>query len=200
MDLYYLLLIFAISFISNATPFFGAPYTLIATTFLLKFGVSIVNFVEVVLVSGIGASTAKSVMYGVGFGVGSRLKHNKNVMYFHRVAKGRSFYLILFVTSIIPFLPLDDVVFLMGGAGKTSLFKMLEVAVISKILKSILEIGIEVEGIVQISKVINVSPVNIGIISSVVFLVLGVFIFKIDWESLHQRVERYLKSRTSGVS
>jgi membrane protein YqaA with SNARE-associated domain len=90
MSPYYLLFLFAISFISNATPFFGSPYTVIATTILLSLGINAENFLEAVLITGFGAATAKSVMYALGYGVGSKLKSNRSVQFFHRVMRGRS--------------------------------------------------------------------------------------------------------------
>lgn len=196
MDYYYLALIFAISFASNATPFFGAPYTVISSTVLLRFGFTPLNFAEVVVASGVGAGIAKSVMYGIGYGVGSRLKHNKNVNFFHRIIGGRSFYLAIFITAVMPFFPFDDFVFLIGGAGKASLLKMMEVTIPSKVLKSSLEIGIEAEGLLQIGKITRISPVELGIISSVAFAVLGILLFKIDWEKLYLKVERHFKQRS----
>lgn len=140
---YYLALVFAISFVSNATPFFGAPYTVIASTILLKIGFSPSNFALIVFASGLGAALAKSVMYGIGYGVGSNLKNNKNVVFFHRLIKGRSFYVALFIAAVIPFFPFDDFIFLIGGAGNAPLLKMVEVTVVSKLIKSSVEIGIE---------------------------------------------------------
>ncbi len=196
MDYYYLALIFAISFASNATPFFGAPYTVISSTILLKFGLTPLNFAEVVVASGIGAGVAKSVMYGIGYGVGTKLRDNRNVSFFHRIIRGRSFYLAIFITAVMPFFPFDDFVFLIGGAGKASLLKMLEITIPSKVLKSSLEIGIESEGLLQIGKIIKISPVELGVISSVIFVILGVVLFKIDWEKLYLRVERYFRQRS----
>ncbi|MEM4046489.1 MAG: hypothetical protein QXI65_02090 [Metallosphaera sp.] len=191
MQYYILALIFVLSFISNATPFFGAPYTVIASTLLIQEGVNPYNFLEVVIVSGIGSAIAKSVMYMIGYGLGSALKNNKNVKFFHQSIKGRSFYLVLFLTAILPFFPFDDFVFLVGGAGKASIIKMLEITIFSKILKSSMEIGIEVTGLIQISRLTDIPSVELGIISSILFAILGFLLFKIDWEKMYKRVERY---------
>ncbi|AWS00520.1 hypothetical protein DFR87_03375 [Metallosphaera hakonensis JCM 8857 = DSM 7519] len=199
MGYYYLALVFAISFVSNATPFFGAPYTVIASTILLKIGFSPSNFALIVFASGLGAALAKSVMYGIGYGVGSNLKNNKNVVFFHRLIKGRSFYVALFIAAVIPFFPFDDFIFLIGGAGNAPLLKMVEVTVVSKLIKSSVEIGIEAAGIIQIGKLTGISPVTLGVVSSIVFGVLGVLLFKIDWEKLYAKVERYFRQHSSST-
>ena len=198
MSPYYLLFLFAISFISNATPFFGSPYTVIATTILLSLGINAENFLEAVLITGFGAATAKSVMYALGYGVGSKLKSNRNVQFFHRVMRGRSLYLTVFITAILPFFPFDDFVFLMGGAGRAPLLKMLLVTLASKVAKSCIEIGLEALGLIQVGRFTDVSPVILGVISSVVFAVLGVVLFKLDWEGLYQKADKYLRALSDG--
>ena len=58
--------LFVISLASNATPFFGASYTLLATTILFGFGVTIGSFGLVVAVSATGVSIGKLVLYAGG--------------------------------------------------------------------------------------------------------------------------------------
>ncbi|AWR96513.1 hypothetical protein DFR86_02415 [Acidianus sulfidivorans JP7] len=193
MTIYLLLFIFAISFATNATPFFGAPYTIIASTILLKCGVNAVNFFEVVIFTALGAATSKSVMYVLGIGSRRGLKHNKNIIFFRRFINTKYFYITLFIFSIIPFLPLDDLVYILGGVEKAPLISMLEISYVGKIIKSLIEIPIEIFGILQISEAIGIKPVETGIISTIILVILAVALFKLDWEELYNRIEKYIK-------
>ncbi|MBW9140811.1 MAG: hypothetical protein K1T65_03790 [Candidatus Aramenus sp.] len=187
MNFTYLMIIFAISVATNATPFFGTPYTIVASTILLKSGVTPLNLAEVIAVTAVGAAIAKSVMYGIGYGIGHTLKHNKNVVFFSRFINHKSFYVALFILALLPGVPLDDFAFLIGGAGKASLAKMIEITFASKFIKSSIEIPLETFGLIAIGGIINVSPFLLGVISSVVFTVLSVVIFKVDWESIYNK-------------
>lgn len=190
MNLDSLIFIFAISFAANATPFFGAPYTLIASTILIKSGINTINLIQVVLVTGVAAAISKSVMYSAGIVARRGLKNNRNVKFFSRFIKTKSFYVALFVLSIIPFLPLDDLIYLLGGVEKASLISMLEISCVAKIIKSSIEIPIEVFGIVKISEVIGLQPFETGIITSIILTVLAIILFKLDWEELYKKIEK----------
>jgi len=61
-----ILILFLVSLGSNATPFFGASYTLIATTALLANEFSVGSFVLIVFVTAAGASLGKLVIYAGG--------------------------------------------------------------------------------------------------------------------------------------
>ena len=54
-----LIILFALALISNATPFFGASYTLIATTELVAIGFDLESFALVVVVTALGATLGK---------------------------------------------------------------------------------------------------------------------------------------------
>lgn len=190
MDLGVLLFIFIISFATNATPFFGAPYTLIASTILIKNGITIVNTIEVILITALGAATSKTAMYALGIAARKGLKNNKNVKFFSKFINTRSFYVILLITSIIPILPLDDLVYILGGVEKAKLLTMLEVSYIGKLIKSSIEIPIEIFGIIQISQVIGIRPFETGIIASVAITALAIILFKIDWEEIYKKIEK----------
>ncbi|WP_236753280.1 hypothetical protein [Acidianus sp. HS-5] len=192
MRIFYLLIILAISIATNATPFFGTPYTLVATTLLLKCGITPINLAEAIIITGVGAAVAKSVMYFIGLGARKGLKRNRNVIFFSRFTGKKSFYITLFLASIFPFLPLDDLVYLIGGTTKTSLISMLKISLFAKIIKSSVEIPIEAFGILQISEAIGISPFETGIISTVIMTVLAIILFKIDWENTYRKIEKYL--------
>ncbi|MCY0882940.1 MAG: hypothetical protein OWQ50_03885, partial [Acidianus infernus] len=165
---------------------------LVATTLLLKCGVTPINLAEAIILTGVGATVAKSFMYFIGLGARKALKRNKNVIFFSRFTSKKSFYIILFFTSIFPFLPLDDLVYLIGGTTKTSLISMLKISLLAKIIKSSIEIPIEAFGILQISEAIGISPLETGVISTVIMTILAIILFKIDWESIYRKIEKYL--------
>ncbi len=191
-----MLLLFAISFAFNATPFFGGPYTLVATTILLQTGVTPISFITVSIVTGLGAALSKSVMYIVGITAKKPLDKNKNVRFIKRIGTSRGLLISLFIASVIPFLPMDDFLYLAGGAAKLNLAPMLEISIIAKVIKSVIEIGTEIAGITGISELIHINPVDLGLISIVVFTVLGYILFKIDWEMTYNKVVKYIRQVT----
>ena len=183
--------LFAISFATNATPFFGASYTLIATTELISVGFTIENFVIIVLVTGIGATVAKVILYSGALGFRHELNKNKNIKLFHEWLNKRSFFVALFVTAFIPALPLDDYIYIGAGANRANLPPMLGVTLLAKLAKSGVEIFLEFYGIIDITGftkgILGLSTIEFSIILSVFFIVLGVVLYKLDWESLLKR-------------
>ncbi|BFH72550.1 hypothetical protein SJAV_04940 [Sulfurisphaera javensis] len=191
-----LLLIFSISFITNILPFAGAPYTLIATDFLLAYGKNIENILIVVLISGIGAALAKTLTYVLGIALKKPLRDNKNIPLIHKFIKSKYFPLALFITAILPGLPLDDYLYIGGGIVRESLKKMLIITIPSKILKSMIEIPLELFGIIKISDLADINPLYLSIALTVIFIILGILLIKIDWYSLYEKVnEKYLNKR-----
>ncbi|BBG22771.1 hypothetical protein [Sulfuracidifex tepidarius] len=188
--------LFAISFLFNATPFFGGPYTLIAATALLQNGVNPLSFLLVCIFTGLGAALSKPVMYLIGLSVKKPLQKNRNVMLVKRIGVNRGFSATLFIASVMPFLPMDDFLYLAGGAAKLNVLSMLQISIVAKIIKSSIEISTEILGLKGISEVTNINPVEIGIISIVVFSVLGYIIFKIDWEKTYQEAMKYVRRLT----
>ncbi|QGA53339.1 hypothetical protein GFS03_01445 [Sulfolobus sp. E5-1-F] len=190
-----LIVIFVISFITNATPFFGAPYTLITTSILIKSGVSPLSLILAIILSGLGASLSKLVMYALGIAIRKPLKNNKNILFIEKISKSYGFYVALLILSILPILPLDDYIFLAGGIAKLSVFKMVMVSIISKIIKSGIEIGIELTGISLVASLLDINAFELSIISAVVFALLGVLFFKLDWEKLLKKGEKFLREK-----
>ena len=150
-----LISLFLISLVSNATPFFGASYTLIATTYLVDTGFNLESFAIVVFVTALGATLGKVVIYAGAFGLQKSLQKNKNVRLLGKWLGKRSFYLALFITALIPILPLDDYVYIGAGANKGRLAPMLGVTFIAKLAKSAFEIFLEFTGIIAISGFIH---------------------------------------------
>jgi membrane protein DedA with SNARE-associated domain len=184
--LYALIPLFLFSLIANATPFFGASYTILATTELLANGVNLDNFALVVFVTALGASLGKAVIYAGAELFQGRLKKNKNVRLLGQWLGKTGFYLALFVTALIPALPLDDYVYLGAGANNARLPPMLGVTFLAKLVKSAFEILLELSGIIGISRYhfLGLSRLDLSIFLSVVFVILGIVIYKVDWEPI----------------
>ena len=190
--LFVLLTLFGVSVASNATPFFGASYTLIATTELISAGFNLDNFAAIVFVTGLGAALAKLVLYSGAFELRRELMKNKNVKLFHEWLHRRSFFVALFVTAFIPVLPLDDYIYIGAGANRAGVAPMLGVTLLAKLAKSAFEIYLEFTGIIDISgftkSVLGLSSVDFSILFSVFFIVLGVVLYKLDWEAVLRRI------------
>ena len=180
--------LFVISLVSNATPFFGASYTLVATTELIAFGFSVDAFILVVLISAAGAVIGKLVIYGGGRAFKGRLSKNRNVQLLASWLQDRKFLVAVFLTAVIPFFPLDDYIFIGAGAARTRLTPMLSVTVAAKLVKSAFEIELEFLGILRIASftkhVLRMSPFEFSILLTIAFVVLGIFLFKFDWGTL----------------
>lgn len=183
---------FGVSFITNATPFFGASYTLIATAELISSGYTFRTFALLVLVTGLGATLAKTVVYSGALGFRRQLRKNKNVRLFQEWFQNRSFSIALFVTALTPVLPLDDYMYIGAGANKSRLASMLGVTLPAKVTKSAIEMFLEYSGVLGLSaltrKSFGLSGVQFPLILSILFIGLGIFLFKLDWESLLKRV------------
>jgi hypothetical protein len=188
--------LFGVSLLSNATPFFGASYTLIATAELISAGFTLANFGLIVLVTALGATLAKIVIYSGAFGFRRELTKNRNIRLFDEWLNKRSFLIALFVSAFIPVLPLDDYIYIGAGANKAGLAPMLGVTLLAKLAKSAFEIFVEFNGILGISvltkSVFGVTSVEFSIILSVFFIALGVALYKLDWEPLLKRALSHL--------
>ncbi len=182
-----LLTLFGISFITNATPFFGASYTLLATAELISKGFSFENFGVVVLVTGAGAALAKLVLYSGALGLRKELTRNKNVRLFHEWLGKRSYFAALFLTAFVPALPLDDYIYIGAGANRARIAPMLGVTFPAKLAKSAFEILLEFSGILGLKNVLGLSWIELSIVFSLFFIILGIVLYKLDWESLLRR-------------
>jgi membrane protein DedA with SNARE-associated domain len=188
-----ILILFLVSLGSNATPFFGASYTLIATTALLADGFSLGNFVLIVFVTAIGASLGKLVLYVGGKRFRGRLERNKMVMVLGRMLERKSGLAVVFVTALIPGLPLDDYVYVGAGASSSRLTGMFIVTFLAKVLKGFLEIGLEYAGLGRLytaTGLTGLSRLETSILLSVVFLIVGVVFYKVDLEKVVSRLRR----------
>jgi hypothetical protein len=198
-----MLLLFLISFIANATAFFGASYTLIATAELSATGVNLPSFALVVFVTALGATLGKVVIYASAVGFQKSLLKNKNVRLLGTWIGKSGFYLGLFITALLPALPFDDYVYLGVGANRGKLAPMLGVTFAAKLIKSAFEILLELSGLLEISRLtkgfLGLSRLEISIVASVAFVIVGIAAYKIDWEPIAVRVGRLMK-REKGPS
>ena len=181
-----LLFLFAISFVSNATAFFGASYTLVATIELSATGISLQSFALVVLVTALGATCGKVVIYFGALGLKKNLLHNRNVQLMGRWLGSGGFYLGLFIAALLPVLPFDDYVYIGAGANGGKLATMLGVTFIAKLAKSAFEILLELSGIFEITRLTHnlfgLTRFELSAVASALLVVLGIAIYKIDWE------------------
>lgn len=180
--------LFIVSIVSNATPFFGASYTLVATAELISFGFSLEAFVLVVGITAIGAALGKVVILGSAKIFERQLATNKNVQMLEVWLEQRSFLLTVFVAAVVPLLPLDDYIFIGAGGAKGRLLPMVSVTVAAKLVKSAVEIGLEFMGIVNIAYLtrhyLGITSFELSVILSIVMVILGVFVFAFDWRRL----------------
>ncbi|MDG6901176.1 MAG: hypothetical protein JRM80_04365 [Nitrososphaerota archaeon] len=180
--------LFVVSLVSNATPFFGASYTLIATTELISYGFSVEAFTLIVGITAIGAALGKVVIYGSARVFKRQLAGNKNVQLLDQWLEHRRFLVAVFVAAVVPLLPVDDYIFIGAGGSKGRILPMMTVTVAAKIVKSAVEIALEFFGIINVAyitrHVLGLSSFEFAVILSAVMVVLGIFIFKYDWGRL----------------
>jgi len=200
--LYALVPLFLFSLISNATPFFGASYTLFATTELIANGVNLDNFALVVFVTALGASIGKIFIYAGALGFQESLLRNRNVRLIGTWLGRTGFYLALFLTALVPALPLDDYVYLGAGANNARLPPMLGVTFVAKLMKSSFEILLELSGIIGISRFhfLGLSRLNLSILLSIAMIVIGVVIYKINWGPTLAWADRTFRHQSGEVA
>jgi hypothetical protein len=176
------------SFLSNVSPFVGASYTLIATFQLVLLGYTAGNFLLVVLVSAVGATAAKVVIYYGAFGFKGLLLKNKNVRLMGRYSMKGPFYLVLFVAAIFPVFPFDDFIFIGGGATSTSLGLMAAVTLLAKVIKSGVEVWLEFTVLSGIAGLLGAQNLLVTAGLTAAFVVIGVVVYSLDWEKSLRRV------------
>ena len=182
--------VLVVSFLSNVSPFFGASYTLLATLQLTLIGASPFNFLVVVVVSAVGATLAKVVIFFGAFGLKGVIGGNKNIRLIGRNSSSGKFYLALFVTALLPVLPLDDFVYIGAGASSASIGLMTSVTLLAKILKSGFEVALELTILRDLIGVFGFHRLDITIVLVALFLALGILIYQLDWEEMYNRVRR----------
>jgi hypothetical protein len=188
-----------VSFLSNVSPFVGASYTLLATLQLTLLGLTPLNFGIIVVVSALGATLAKAVIYLGAFGFSDLLIKNKNVRLVGRYSSTQAFYLVLFVTSLLPIFPFDDYIYIGAGATSASLGLMSLVSLVSKTLKSGVEIALEYTLLKDLSRALRLHQLALTIVLTAVFVCIGILVYKIDWEAIYARLRGRARSTNSAT-
>jgi len=195
-----LAVVFAVSFLSNVSPFVGASYTLFATLYLTLIGPTPFNFVAVALVSAVGATVAKLVIYFGAFEFKGPLLKNKNVRLIGRYSSSDAFYLVLFVTALLPVFPFDDYIYIGAGAVSASLRLMLGVTLLAKAVKSVVEIALEYTILRSLSDLLGIHRLDLTLLLTAAFIVIGIVVYKVDWEEVYTRLTRKGRSHTAPPS
>lgn len=177
-----------VSFVSNVSPFFGASYTLLTTLQLTLLGFTPFNFLALVIISAIGATLAKVVIYYGAFGLRGYLIKNKNVRLIGRSSSSPKFYAVLFATALMPILPLDDFIYIGAGASSTSIGLMASVTLFAKIAKSGFEVALEYTILKNLQSAFNFQRLDITIVLVCGFLIIGILIYQVDWEATYRRI------------
>lgn len=185
------------SFLSNVSPFVGASYTLLATVQLTALGFTVEAFAVLVIVSAAGATLAKVAIYYGAFGLRGLLVRNKNVRLIGRYSSTRGFYLALFITAILPVFPLDDFIYIGAGATSASLGLMAAVTLVAKVMKSAAEIALEFTILRGIASRLQIHQLDLTIAFTAAFVVIGVLVYKIDWEGAMNWLSRGTGSATA---
>ena len=143
----------------------------------------------------------KIVIYFTAVGLQRSLLKNKNVRLLGTWLGKSGFYVGLFITALLPILPFDDYVYIGAGANRGRLGPMLGVTFLAKLAKSAFEILLELSGLLEISRLthhlLGLSRLELSIVASGAFVVLGIATYKLDWEPIAARVGRLFGRRPS---
>ena len=180
--------VLAVSFLSNVFPIAWASYTLLAALQLYLLGATPFHFVVIVIVSGVGATLAKALIYFSGLGFKDFLLRNKNVKLIKRYSATGGFFLALFLAALLPVFPFDDFIFIGAGAALASLGAMLLVTLAAKVIKSTVEVAVELAILKEVSSFFSFQRLDVTLALAAAFLVIGVVVYKLDWEAVYERV------------
>ena len=183
-----LAVVIAVSFLSNVSPFVGASYTLLAVLYLTLIGPTPINFVAIVIVSAAGAAVAKVAIYFGAFGFRNVLLRNRNVRLIGKYSTTEAFYLVLFVTALLPIFPFDDYIYIGAGATSASLGLMAAVTFLAKLVKSGVEIALEYTILRDLSDFFGIHRFDLTLLLTGAFIVIGIAVYKLDWEGVYRRI------------
>ena len=188
--LWVVIFVLVVSFLSNASPFVGASYTLLTTLQLSLLGFTPFNFATLVFLSAVGATLAKVVIYYGAFGARGLLLKNRNVRLIGRSSTSDRFYLALFVSALVPIFPLDDFIYIGAGATSVSLGLMAVVTLAAKIVKSGVEIVLEFAVLSDLSGLFGGHQVELTVALTALFIAIGIVAYRVDWEGLYRKYWR----------
>lgn len=172
------------AFILNMVPF-GAPPYVVIVAYEARHGLGLW---PPVLSAALGAALAKMIMYYLGVGLRRPLSRNRNVRLLARYSTSGWVYLLAFIAAVIPVVPLDDFIYLAGGASGLRALAMAATAVAGKFMKTIAE----TLAIIYVSDLfagaLHVPQLYVLLFFTVGGAVAGAITFVLDWESLARRL------------
>lgn len=191
LSIYTLFSVFIVSFVSNALPFFGEAYTVYATLIILRGKLSITNVLLAILITAIGASLSKNTSYILGIALRKPLRRTSAVRLVKALSNKAPLWILTLILAALPGLPLDDYLYISGGAARINALKLNLYIFLGKLVKSSVEIPIELllfSALFMGLHRFGIELTQFQVLMAVLFTVLGVVVFKIDWV----RVYKYL--------
>ncbi|MCS7121682.1 MAG: VTT domain-containing protein [Archaeoglobaceae archaeon] len=175
--------IFLISLISNSIPFVGVPYLnflLIISSFL-----SFEDAVLIALISALGASLGKVIIYSIGASMRLTLskKTKENLQFFEKIFKKWGIFAIfLFAASPLP----DDVLYIPLGMAKYKLFYYFIAVFSGKVLVTsyVILMGKFTSDLMR--EIIDNYVLSFLLFFALTIL-LTIVVIKIDWKSLFEK-------------
>jgi len=182
---------FIMSFAGNAIPFFGEAYTIYASLLLLRLGASPSNTLAMVIATAVGATVSKNVSYAIGYALRRPLRRTGAVKLIEALSNRTPLWVLTIILAAIPGLPLDDYLYIGAGAAVVSLLRLNAYVFIGKIIKSSIEIPIE---LLLLSSIYTVFKHSIGlslfqVITAAVFTILSIVVFRIDWVRNYAKIQ-----------
>ncbi|WP_291766596.1 hypothetical protein [Caldivirga sp. UBA161] len=196
--IYYVTLVFMISLISNATPFFGAAYTVYASIVLMNLKLKAPIIVLFIVITALGAALAKNAMYLIGVALRRPMSKSRNIIFLRGLLRLGFLWLIVIILAVIPGIPLDDYLYVGTGAAGVSLSRLNAYIFLGKLIKSSIEIPIELallNTIYNATSVLGLSKLEFQLIFAIAFTALGIVLYRLDWWNMYN----WLKMRISAL-
>jgi hypothetical protein len=185
-----------LAFISNATPFFGAAYTVYASLVLLDLRPTIPLVALFIVVTALGAAVSKNIMYLIGVALRRPMSRGRNMALLRGLLKLGYMWLIVVILAIIPGLPLDDYVYVGTGAAGASLTRLNAYVLLGKLIKSAAEIPIELtmfRAAYGATSMLGLTRLDFQVTFAAAFTVAGIMLYRLDWLSMYN----WLRGRIS---
>ncbi|MGC9136973.1 hypothetical protein [Caldivirga sp.] len=191
--LYYTMLVFAVSLVSNATPFFGAAYTVYASVILMNLKPNAPVIILFIVVTALGAALAKNTIYLIGVALRKPMAKSRNMTFLKGLLRLGFLWLVVVILAVIPGIRLDDYLYVGTGAAGASLSRLNAYVLLGKLIKSSIEIPIELtllNTIYNATSTLGLSRLEFQLTFAVVFTVVGVVLYKLDWWSIYNWFRR----------
>lgn len=176
---------FLVAFAFNLIPLGAPPYISVV---LLEVRYGGEGFWPPVLAASAGAAAAKVVMYYFGVGFKGVLRRNRNVRFLSRYADSPWAYALAFFAAVVPVLPLDDFVYMAGGASGLRAKLMGLIAAAAKVLKTVIEVSAADYFIGLVSYAFKLPEWELIAVLAVLGSLSGLAVFLLDWEGLAERL------------